>query len=54
MTKTVCVTTGEKCFFHSHFQVSPENREELEFLLLLEELGSEGITEDVIKVTRSL
>lgn len=41
-------------FFHSHFQVSPENREELEFLLLLEELGSEGITEDVIKVTRSL
>lgn len=37
--------------FPSLLQVSSEKRKELEFLLLLEELGSEGITEDAIKVT---
>lgn len=40
-------------YFKYPFQVSPKDREELEFLLLLEELGSEGITENVIKVTHS-
>lgn len=38
-------------YFEYPFQISP--RQELEFLLLLEELGSEGITEILIKVGHS-
>lgn len=37
--------------FHSWFQVSRSVRRELEFMLLLEELGSEGIPEGTLKVS---
>lgn len=37
-------------FLHSSPQVSPRIRRELDFLLLLEEVGSEGIPETLLKV----